>query len=271
MDQLHFAAQEAVGAAEPRLTSAVITTPDLFALYDEDLYDAAEFLQLDADQIDRPWPFKASLQSDWRYRRQPKHLFAAFAGYGFGMCVHYTSTRLCEEEENTMSPVPVVAISFTQQGLQLEHNFIGYSPGLTTAHTEMLMWQQHPSWYSSDLGFSKYPKDSYSDTDRELYWTRVRHQLNEWLVEVLSTRYYMNVTDVLLLGESAVRNERFREEVMKAVMERDEQLAEPSIHGGGDGEDLDPLFVASRGAAEISRRIWEAPFWYCGFPGQCRE
>lgn len=91
---------------------------------------------------------------------------------------------------------PVIAISFTEQGLQLEHHF----PVLMTAHTTIPYWQQHPSWYSSDLGFSKYPKGSHRATDKELFWTKVRHQINELLVDVLD---HHNVTDVLLLGENA--------------------------------------------------------------------
>jgi hypothetical protein len=259
MDQLRSAAQNAIGK-EPKFDSAVVTSPDLVALYDEDLFDAAEYLGMDAHQ-ETGFEYKPYLQSDWRYRRQPKHLYAAFVGYGFGVCSHYTSTHLCEQEEKAMPLKPVIAISFTQQGLQLEHHFPDYSEGLITAHTAIPDWQQHPSWYSSDLGFLKYPKDSHRVADKELFWTKVRHQINEWLVDVLGD---LNVTDVLLLGESA-GTERFKEEVMKAVMESDKQVEAPVIHGG---KEVDPLFVASRGAAEMSRRIWEAPVW-CGFPQEC--
>jgi hypothetical protein len=259
IDQLRSAAQKAIGK-EPKFDSAVVTSPDLVALYDEDLFDAAEYLGMDARQK-TGFSYKPYLQSDWRYQRQPKHLYAAFAGYGFGVCSHYTSTHLCEQEERAMPLKQVIAISFTEQGLQLEHHFPGYPKGLITAHTAVPYWQQHPSWYSSDLGFSKYPKDSHRVADKELFWTKVRHRINEWLVDVL---YDLNVTDVLLLGESA-GTERFKEEVTKAVMERDQQVEAPVIH---DGKEVDPLFVASRGAAEISRRIWEAPVW-CGFPQQC--
>src|SRR6266536_1643004 len=102
-------------AQKIKITHAVISTPDLVALYDEDIADAAEHVGI------------TLLQDAW-FERQPRHIYAAFVGYGLNDAYHPTDSIISQSTESapntTGEEAPktrnVLSVHLTHSALSIE-------------------------------------------------------------------------------------------------------------------------------------------------------
>ena len=72
-----------------KVGSAVVTSPNLVALYYEDINDAMEYVGLERFHLKASGPDS----------QQPHEAHAADAGYGIGLCSHYKDYDKCDDEE----------------------------------------------------------------------------------------------------------------------------------------------------------------------------
>lgn len=237
--------------------AVVLSSLDLGALYDEDLYDAAIYARLSAANVPGPprmnsYPFTDSLMTDSRFNRQPKHVDAAQMGFGLGLCSHYLSTSGCRQDEQDM--VDATGVDRNHLSLLVTRRGVGLESRVrkVTARTEVLYWQQHDSYYDAGLGVLQLLGVWGDQEKEEEFWQRFR----AFVGQMVSTTIESNVTDVFMIGESAGFR-GFRQNVVRAIMEADlpVQNGEPVVHENN----LHSRFVASKGAAEMARRVLVAP------------
>ncbi|KAF2797185.1 hypothetical protein K505DRAFT_372636 [Melanomma pulvis-pyrius CBS 109.77] len=232
-------------------TKAVITTPDLLALYDEDIYDVAEYAGLNASGAH---PFRASYFPDTvlstpRYERQPKYIDAAYMGYGFGLCSPYQSDNNCQTNDTGMRYSNVLTVYISRRAVDIEHgSWKNY------AYTRMLDYQQHASFFDDTLGLDdRTSGNEDGGEDEAAYWQRLRALLLSCMHPMSSQN---NVSHVFLVGEKA-KEERVEMEVREAISQRP-QVYVPRVYKEN------AVFGPSRGAAEMAARI----LWFpedCGF------
>jgi hypothetical protein len=217
-----------------RITNASISTPDLLALYDEDIKDVATHVGL-------------ALRQDVYFTRQPRHVDAAVLGYGVNA-----------EDGGQERRRIVLCVYSSREALSVEVNI------KVTNRTCPLQWAQHRGYFDRGLGV-----DGHADGSVELgeQWKRDASALIQGcLMQEIQNKYQNggpdNVTDVLFLGPGT-GYESVRDVFLDAV--RAIQVEEPVVHGGGDGEEV---FVASRGAAEMAWRVANRPIPEGG-PEEC--
>ena len=218
LSSLRAAAEE---AQQRQITHAIIATPDLVALYDEDIADAAAYIGL-------------NLLSDSYYERQPRHVYAAFVAYGLN---NHTLPSVPEKELRATSTRNVLAVYLSRGAFSVE------VASKWTNRTCPLTWAQHRSYFSTELGL---------DNARRVgpWKKRIAAMVQEAVYrELLDHHLDAGVTDVLLLGEMAAAD-MLGQTVWDAVMEVQE--SEPVMHVAGPQT---MAFAASRGAAEMA---WEA-------------
>jgi hypothetical protein len=98
--------------------SAVITFPDLPALYQEDIRDAGLCAGITVIDGDRVGPFEPD--------SPPKHL-AAYVGHGMGLCTHYENYTKCREEKEALPGRRLVLFEYTETALLLHYDRISYA------------------------------------------------------------------------------------------------------------------------------------------------
>ncbi|MCJ1285644.1 hypothetical protein MMC26_004985 [Xylographa opegraphella] len=215
LSSLRTAAEE---AQQRKITHAMIATPDLVALYDEDIADAAAHIGL-------------NLLSDSYYERQPKQVYAAFVAYGLN---NHTLPSVPQKELKATSTRNVLAVYLSHGAFSVE------VASKWTNRTCSLAWAQHHSYFSTELGLD--------NAWRVGPWKkRVAAMVQEAVYrELLDYEHNAGITDVLLLGEKA-RADILSQTVRDAVMELQER--EPVMHTAGPKT---MTFTASRGAAEMA-------------------
>jgi hypothetical protein len=212
-------------------------------------------------------PFPDTLLVDYWFQRSPKYVDAAHVGFGLGMCRHYLSTGQCNQEEKEMYDAlgryrNLLSVHVTRRGLGLD-----VRQNLVLARTEVLYWQQHDSYFDAGLGAKNVSAGWDEPEDEDAYWQSFRT-----FVGHVVGRFYSNVTDVFMIGESAVLP-GFKENVVRAVMEAGlpEQNRDIIVHQ----DKYRSIFAVSKGAAEIAKRIlvsptgWAYPAGVEGLP-RCR-
>lgn len=202
------------------IDSVVVSFSRNVALYEEDINDAIEFAGL-------------KLLTGTSFHQQPHQLAVAYAGSGLGLCEHYNDAEKCQEEENRFAREQVLAISYTEDALEVSLSIVenAYQP-YETSHSHFIDW-----------GMGEGSLADYSRADA--YWVVVRRRILE-----LSYRDYVKkpITQVILLGESAL-GEAFQHVLLAALHEFQDEL--PTIH------QADPLYLAAKGAAEFAKRARE--------------
>ena len=98
LSDLRFRVEERIGRP---IESAGVATLNLVALYQEDLRDAFEYVGL------RYVAFP--VRYDVLYETS-----AAYAGYGYGLCSHYTDRNACKHEQDEMPSDVVMAVLYTR-------------------------------------------------------------------------------------------------------------------------------------------------------------
>ncbi|MCJ1380887.1 hypothetical protein MMC17_003996 [Xylographa soralifera] len=232
LSTLRTAAEE---AQQRPITHAMIATPDLVALYDEDIADAAAHIGL-------------NLLSDSYYERQPRHVYAAFVAYGLN---NHTRPSVPEKELRATSTRNVLAVYLSRGAFSVE------IASKWTNHTCLLTWAQHHSYFSTELGL---------DSARPLgpWKKRIAAMVQEAMYrELLDHHLDAGVTDVLLLGETAGA-EMLGPTVRDAVMELQER--EPVMHVAGP---TTIAFAASRGAAEMAWEVMNGPLLRAAYSEEC--
>ncbi|GFG13490.1 hypothetical protein IFM61606_01167 [Aspergillus udagawae] len=192
----------------------IISTPHLIALYEEDIHDAFEYLNL-------PFPEDIHQRRSWAWVRDTG---AALAGYGHFLCSDYRDYNACESEIDAMPLASVISILYTEDAVKVLRTTV------KSAHIVLGFWDDEDQW---TLG--------YASRHEEGYWVRLALRLMEWKRKYPGSRM---PDRVVLFGESAV-DKTFRSVVEKVFIQGFSSV--PQIVGGADE------YVAARGAAEFAR------------------
>lgn len=203
----------------------MISTPDLAALYDEDIADAAAHIGL-------------NLLSDSYFERQPRHVYAAFVAYGLN---NDNPPTLPDEGGWVDGTRNVLAVYFSRGALSVEVAI------KSTNRTCAVAWAQHRSYFSTSLGLDRaWPVVPWKKRVATLVQEAVYREIRSYHLDA-------GVTDILLLGESASA-EILGQTVREAVMELQE--SEPATYLG----EADMMeYAASRGAAEMAWEVLKRP------------
>jgi hypothetical protein len=200
------------------VSSAVMAVSHLVALYQDDVQETFEYAGIEYVE--------------------PKNYFrpvfwetaAAYAGYGFGLCEHYTDPELCEAEEKSMPSESVFAVHYSRTAL---------TTSLAVMKTAVALWEPD---YRHTENFSR-GFDTIGDGEsEEKYWDAVRDELQAIMVRY---QHYERPSKILLTGDMAL-NETFIR-VLKEAMMNIMGKVPPIISS-------DPELIAAKGAAEIGRR-----------------
>jgi len=212
------------------MKKVLITIPYLPGLSYEDLQDAAEYAGLTLLTTHKNIPDQVSEVS------------AAFAGSGHGLCEHYDDLDSCEDEEADMPYSQILALSLSQTSFSAAYTF------MQSAYRSII--EKETTRF--DLGLMHCPT---TDEEKEaLYWSQVQDSI----VKVgRATRERLTV--LLILGEDGT-NRAFIRTVKDALRElhSNTEASTVFVSGSGNGE-IDPLYVAAKGAAELAKRAQEAP------------
>lgn len=174
---------------------------------------------------------------------------AAFAGYGYGLCRHYTDPYACEREEQHLPEQRLLHLDFTPNSLSVTIKSLNSARGGTVDDT----------FIDIDLGLGRL-NNIYPERE-ELYWTAVRHRIRS-LVESFKPR----ITQLILTGSSA-GDGRFAEAVKDALYSLVStkaldglRTASTDLEADDNGITADDfLYATSKGAAEFAKRRQEGP------------
>ena len=209
-----------------KVSSAVVTSSNIVALYAEDITDAMEYTGL------KPPYLKGS--SDLS---QPREVSAAQAGYCVGLCTHYKDYDQCESEEREMPVRRFLTVLFTRSALLL----------YKAASKEALEFYEPREFGQADFRLGS--DAIHNNPKEEYYWEDVRNTVLEVLLRYGGERY--PVTQVFMLGESAL-NPTFLEVVQSSISAVYKEQPEFFLS--------DPMFAAAKGAAEFAIRApWSLP------------
>lgn len=215
LDPLRKQVEERLGR---RVESAVVTFPNLVALYDEDILDAMEYAGL------TPLPTK-----NGRAGSPPHEASTAYAGYGLGLCSNYTDWFQCEEEEQQWPLRNVLTILYTKTA------FVLYRDILRSAYQFFI-----PENGSSN--FNLRSNATHDNPAEEYYWETMREEILRLMVK---SPYGIKVSQVIILGESAL-DAKFVQFIKSTLLEVQDELPEFFM--------TDPIFAAAKGAAEFAIR-----------------
>ena len=201
--------------------SAVISVPDLPGLLHEDIKEAFDLLGL------------RLLETRFHHDPLTRKSASAYAGHGYGLCNDHESLDGCLAEASSSLPTEHIMV------IEWTHN------ALTARRT--YMWG--PS-SAIDASFHQQLRDFTLGSDDAVvgqpYWSRFRSQIGRFLGQEPYAK--IPLTKVILVGESIEHNgfmQRLLQDVLKEVTVG-EKMPEMIVD--------DPVFVISKGAAEIARR-----------------
>ena len=225
-----------------RIDCAVVSTPHIAALYEEDILDAINLW------LFLPQTLLRSINGPDGYD-QPRALLAGFAGYGLGLCSNYTDIDSCGKENSKMPERRVFMAEWSSTSLHLR---------LKTITVAMMEYEPADDEFTiTDLQHGCSCLNDRPDKDN--YWAEVRI-----LVAELPRKNFQapKITDVILLGDCAM-GPVFWSIVHDAIM--DFQDSEPVFH------DSDPVFAAAKGSAELGKREIYRQEQVAAKMGQIRE
>jgi len=142
--------REAEKLAVKPVTSALISVPHIVAMYDEDVVDAFEYVELQYAWLNH-----------WRGLFWENAM--GYAGYGLGLCSDYKNFTACWKEVNSSKRQPVFATTLTSNALITSFAVLQCVFGL---------WEpQYRMNVNVDLGYDFREEDG--------YWVRVRGELHQ--------------------------------------------------------------------------------------------
>ncbi|KAF2121166.1 hypothetical protein BDV96DRAFT_205358 [Lophiotrema nucula] len=254
---------------EDSVDRAVVARPNLNAIYEEDIFDALEFVDLPYLRICH-WSLnnltamtERARESSWDDCAVPMAHYAAIAGEGIGMCQNYTDDRACRNEGGEREPEVTLVVDWTMDYLQITWRI---------SKTPYELWGNSEYRFDSvpryDLGFAGIPESVDDDEwmanltdyiEKSMRYTPWRHDINH----------------VLFLGDAMRGDENesgiFLYWFIDAALEDKGQKEDPKWYWDCDrdaGDDFrpcgekDPAFTAANGAAEMAWR-WERGLWRC--------
>lgn len=202
-----------------RVNSAAASVPRLVALYDEDLYDAFEYVGLEYLQIMSVTAHRSFLTYETS---------AALAGHNNSLCPNMTIPEECWNDESLSDNYLIV--QYTEDSLFAYHSHT-FKQGAYRLSDDCE--------FSLDLGSASRNKNP----NEEFYWAAVRKVLLRPLMYHSSQR----PSSVILVGDRA-RDAAFRRTLNSVLEEWYQGQALPKV------VDDDPEFVQVRGVAEFARR-----------------
>ena len=218
MIALRKATEETLGE---KIDVAIVTRPDLAALYNEDMVDALEYTSIRYLETcpDCPVQFE---------------LWSGFAGNGLGLCNNFHNTDLCEEEMKHMPRWIVLSVFHTDTTLYAHEGFLSHAY-LFSKYEDFRIDYKSLNW---DLGAR-----SILDTPDEEQ--KYRDTVQAHILKLTRAFQSLPIQKVIFQGEST-QNHRFTEVVKAIVAEL--QIEVPEFL------EEDSVFVAAKGAAEYGYR-----------------
>lgn len=243
---LHTAADHRMGLAS--MKRALLSVPNLPGLSHEDVQDAMEYTGLTMLSTHKHIGDKVSVVS------------AAFAGSHHGLCELYEDIDACEDEEAAMPVAHILALSLSRTSFSAAYTY------MQSAYRSIL--EKEATRF--DLGLQYLPLGGEdSEEEKALYWST----MSAMIIDIgRASRGRLNT--LLLVGENA-NNPDFIRVVKDAlrVLLPDASTQDISTMLSlekQDGDEIEPLYLAARGAAEFAKRAQEAPAG-CKEPAHCAE
>lgn len=216
VSSLRHEAEEHLGHSVP---SALAATPNLAALYREDIEDAFEYLSFKF--LHNPNPYLPLF-------REPA---AVYASHGFGICKHPFNSHSCLDELLKMPDTSVLTVLYTRNVLGVE------ICELASAYR----YVPYPTSPTS-MDFSLGSNARYDNPNEWYYWQAVR----ERVLTAIAVNWPNNKpSKIFLMGESA-------EDLMFRIILEDTVVGalgyNPEAYPGHE------VFGAARGAAVLASR-----------------
>jgi hypothetical protein len=190
----------------------------LVALYKDDVQEAFEYVGIEY------------IEPKGYYRPVFWENAAAYAGYGFGMCEHYTDPEVCAAEEKDMPLETIFAVHYSRTALMTS---------LAVLQMAATLWE--PDYRHSEDFTLGYDAIGNSESE-EKYWDRVRDYLQALMVR---HKHSGHPSKIILTGDMA-HDETFTLVLEEAMVKAIGRV--PPIFSS------DPESVAAKGAAEFRRR-----------------
>ena len=201
-------------------SSALAATPNLIALYQEDVQDAFEYIGL--EDLDDPNPAM----------RMFHETGATAASYRIGLCSNYTDHAGCKEERDRMPLRSIFSIAYTKDSLCAE------MARIASAYY-VYPYESSPPTMDFNLG-----SDKLNDNPNErYYWESVRDSVHRAMITGFAPLHPPEL--VFLFGESAT-NTDFRSTLEDALMQMLDKMPKIVVE--------DPVYSPARGAAELAKR-----------------
>lgn len=201
-----------------KINSAAASLPRIPAIYDEDLYDAFEYIGLEYLQI---------VSSTYHRTMLTYESMAALAGHGLSVCPNVTNPSECPIDD--LQDVYYI-VDYTTDSL-----FAYY----TIARSAYYVIET--AYFDLDLGSNARRKNA----DERYYWDAVRRILLQPLLDHTSTP----PTKIILVGEEAsLTNARFLKTLEAALKDYFKDGKLPELVS------TDPEWVQAKGVAEFARR-----------------
>ncbi|KAL9107552.1 MAG: hypothetical protein Q9227_007552 [Pyrenula ochraceoflavens] len=198
------------------ISSAVAGVPHLVALYQDDIQDAFEYLNLEY------------LTPKNYFRPLVWETAAAFAGHGFGLCTHPEDTTSCQSEEAGMKEQTVLSVHYSRSAL---------TTSLAILRTATDLWE--PAYrHREDFSLG------HDSADKDEYWNAVKKHLQLIMREY---PHYERPHRIVLTGDEALGNDQTFSKVLHEAMV--ELMGEMPPVLTDDVE-----LVVAKGAAEFARR-----------------
>ena len=209
----------AVTILHDTISTALVATPNIVALYREDVEDALEYVSIKS--LDEP-------NNLFRLFREPA---AAMAHNIIGLCQSPFDPPSCLAELHKLPFWSVLTVLYTRTSLCVEASYF----------RSAYYYNPHHS-YPTSMDFSLGSDAINDNPDKDYYWQAVRDRIIAGIAPNLPVE---EPYKVFLMGESAA-SPKLRE-ILEDVLTRFVGFL-PEIY------DKDPVFAAASGAAEIARR-----------------
>jgi hypothetical protein len=199
--------------------SALAATPNLVALYQEDVDDAFEYIAL--HNLDNPNPlFRMFHESA-----------AAAASYGLGLCKNYSDQAACDHELTNMPVQTLLSVLYTKESLCAEVSLI-----------QSIYWNYPYDSSPPAMDFTLGSDRIHDNPNEEYYWQEVKDTIYRGVLEGL--RFERRPSLVFLFGESS-QDPTFRsilEEALRSLLGKVPEIV-----------DDNPIFRTAQGAAELAK------------------
>jgi hypothetical protein len=200
--------------------SATITFANVGALYEEDIEDAAEYLEL-------------SLPNTRLKAHEPREIFTAYAGHGMGICSPDTASNLeqCKAELSKLPSRWLLLVEYTLEALFIHTRL------LNDVNDYMDSWNLEVAQVSYDLGTK-----SGNGTAEELVSFIRPYVVKEF-------RFFPDVEEitVIITGDADNENVLMMEEVVRMVIVSEIGALVHIFNSSSE-------YITARGAAEVQWR-----------------